>query len=1140
MEEITAAQLLAAIAEGGYFNIGIAIVEMALQLAGIPDPLDIILSQFSGRPKMDATIDEAKIFSGYTSPVLKLLGVGAADCVNRNIPLSSPDAAPWFGPYFEAAVKIENVIRWNSQDASAASVDAATLATAMHEAGNPSQGPPVTLTAVQSAYSSFLAAQRAGSTEYTNQILALKNQDPAGSSVAIQQGWASNMVEQFPQNATPPGQPGKGPPGKGPGTGPGGSKPPPPPPSPVTLTLSVTDGQKLSGYITLFGEYHGYPGPDPVFQWEIDSTLEPYGAFYPWNTAEVSNGEHAVRLNLLSHGAIVATDRILVDVQNGDTGGQEPGTGPAGLRCNLQPGETIGQTYGLIGTWNTSAYPDAHIQWLIDNQNLGTGNQLNLDTTKYENGEHELTVECVGQRGLVHQTLRITFYVANQGNKPPPPPGGSGTPPEQPEFPWQTWFKVCTEPVPCDTLNDGEISYTQGLANIAHAIYDFYLLYQQAQNDDCCGQVVGSLGAINNSLAKVVQSLNSTSDTGRLVSALNTIAHSLNEATAALDRTGPGLTSLGEELTAALAPLKEIASTLADDACCENIVNALKELGNNEVVPEAWIQALIETGALPPQFAGLVQGTTWLQVLSALFGVIVRINKWMYDELEPARDWLFQLLQKIFATVPLVAQEYIPNFNANSSLGAETIAETAALLGVWVNKALTAIVGTAVGEMITLYEADISKIDTSTIAGTNQATEVLLSRSLAFGVAAHCIAFLSEIPFFNKLMGFKELAALVAEYSGFKEVVTQTHRPFLNAAVGRPATYATNREYPTTLPPAQAGFTWYARRLLPSNDATFLAASSGLAEKWINAEYAAAWRPISPRAMVNLLTDQPIDVPKLNLALEDNSYSPANVSFMSAAIQYASTKTLRNSYANEAIQAYQHGVMPDSELDQILENLGWSSDAKYYVIQRAALARRVTLATKVEGQIVPLVAAGSVTPEEGTQQLEAAGIQPWYADLEITLATTKATIAEAKREAAAERKAQLQTQRNLTRASVAEYRVGRLNNETLTAALATLGLEPSLIASILAVEEAAMTGRLRLVYGKMLLPDAAKILTEQVSAIEAQVKAQLISYVDAATQLLNLGIEAPQVHALVADWAASITKSPGPDVRVNPITGIRQ
>jgi hypothetical protein len=227
--------------------------------------------------------------------------------------------------------------------------------------------------------------------------------------------------------------------------------------------------------------------------------------------------------------------------------------------------------------------------------------------------------------------------------------------------------------------------------------------------------------------------------------------------------------------------------------------------------------------------------------------------------------------------------------------------------------------------------------------------------------------------------------------------------------------------------------------------------------------------------------------------------------------------------------------MADAELRQSLTDLGWSNDAVNLVIQRAALQRRVTLAQKVEQQIIPLVAQGSITSDAGLQQLEAAGVQPWHAELDITLATTKATIHAAKLEAALEERELRQTQRNLTRAAIAEFQSGTIDGAALTAQLVLIGLPASLIASIVSVQEATRVGRARSVYGKLLSPADAKLLTERVAAIAQQYKDTLISAAVAEAQLKQLGVDAADITALIARWAASLKKKPGSAVLLPPV-----
>lgn len=252
------------------------------------------------------------------------------------------------------------------------------------------------------------------------------------------------------------------------------------------------------------------------------------------------------------------------------------------------------------------------------------------------------------------------------------------------------------------------------------------------------------------------------------------------------------------------------------------------------------------------------------------------------------------------------------------------------------------------------------------------------------------------------------------------------------------------------------------------------------------------------------------------------------------AMQYASLRNVRNSFVSELITAYGAGVVADDELQSSLESIGWSPDAIQLVKQRALIARRVVLAKEVEAAVTAEVKQGYMDGPTGEQQLEAAGVQPWLAQLKITLAETQATLHAARAAATEAARETVREQRNLTKAAIAEYQRGVLDEVALAAALAAIGLNPSLVASIVAVQEAARTGKSRFVYGQLLSADDAKLLTEKVQAIADQVKKQLITVDQARNTLQAYGIEQSHVEALLARWVAMIGKATTTGILLTP------
>jgi hypothetical protein len=425
-------------------------------------------------------------------------------------------------------------------------------------------------------------------------------------------------------------------------------------------------------------------------------------------------------------------------------------------------------------------------------------------------------------------------------------------------------------------------------------------------------------------------------------------------------------------------------------------------------------------------------------------------------------------------------------------------------------------------------KTNIKPSDWNAIAGDAMADAV------GFGLGSFATSAAFEAAFPEKLNTLNSLGPMLATLSGFEEVSRAAIRPVLINGIAVPAGYDSNSKFRSHLPALGATLALWARRKITNAERDTLLAYNGMSPDWVAALQAGAYRPLQPRMLVNLLRDQPIDRATLVAMLEDAALSPANVQLLADKIIYNSDANVRNSLLSALITGYGKGVTSDQELNDALTQFNFSSEAKQYVTAHVLILRREVLAAEAEKTVVPLVANGNVSADEGLQQLEAAGVQPWYAELQITLATTRATIHAAKLEAAAERKLTLARQREATRAAVAEFEVGTLDAAALTAALLLAGLDPVLAASVVAVEEAKRAGRLRVVYGQLLSPADAKLLTEKVAAIEQQTKDQLITLGQAAAQLTGLNIDAPEIEALIARWAATLKKSPGAAVLLPP------
>jgi hypothetical protein len=161
-----------------------------------------------------------------------------------------------------------------------------------------------------------------------------------------------------------------------------------------------------------------------------------------------------------------------------------------------------------------------------------------------------------------------------------------------------------------------------------------------------------------------------------------------------------------------------------------------------------------------------------------------------------------------------------------------------------------------------------------------------------------------------------------------------------------------------------------------------------------------------------------------------------------------------------------------------------------------------------------------LTAPEGFNALTAAGIQDWEANLKVTLAETRASLNLNKKTLAAEAKLAHERARSGARTAIVEFRTGNLDTAGLGAALLASQVDPLIATLTVATESAIQQGKLKLVFGQLLDPKAAKVLTDQVAALEAQYKKQLIDDATIVAQLKSLNVDQGEAAALIAHWAA--------------------
>lgn len=743
----------------------------------------------------------------------------------------------------------------------------------------------------------------------------------------------------------------------------------------------------------------------------------------------------------------------------------------------------------------------------------------------------------------------ITQVLSEQKPPPTPPPGQPppGRPPRQvpppgPTQPPPTPLTSCESGDPnADEILDLCNAVNGSLAAILAALKGAPAGGGDGTTDACCTAVVAALAQVAQQLTIIASALTFGGKGGGGGGSgidLSGIQAALGELVTAVQAYPPALQACCTAITNQLGGIADAVKN-ATGTDVSGIVKALDAANAMADVPQAIIDAVANTGLVNAQDAQLAGGGPWAWINTLLH------DEWRKLNHPPSPEEVAALkADPVFgpgATAALTGKP-MPAFK-------ELLKTTPSVIGEMLLKLFQIVMeGTfdagklvmqpPIKEMLAIHQDAIAKMVNVKPGDEVETASTLLVEAMTFGMAAHWAAYAAELVDPGKHVGLNSSAAMLAEFAGFQELMKGIIGVEVRQAISLPHTYKVNAQARAMVPAMGAALGLMARRKIPVATAEQLLAYAGLSPDYVTAMEAGAYRPLQPRTLVQAFLDQPIDQNALQGYLQDASLSPTNVHVLADAITYKSISNVRNSYLSALIAGYGKGVVGDEELQEALTDFNFSPKAQQYVKAHVLILRREALAQETKTTVTNLVASGGMTPDQGLQALEAAGIQPWAAQLDITLATTRADVLKLKKELALEAKTLLLEQRNATRAAVAEFQRGAINEAGLTAALVAIGLDQVLIASVVAVQDATRSGRMKYLYGQLLSPADARVLTERVAAIEAQIKKQLITIDQGLAQLKQLRVDDADANAIVAKVAASLAAASTRDVLLSPITGL--
>ena len=191
--------------------------------------------------------------------------------------------------------------------------------------------------------------------------------------------------------------------------------------------------------------------------------------------------------------------------------------------------------------------------------------------------------------------------------------------------------------------------------------------------------------------------------------------------------------------------------------------------------------------------------------------------------------------------------------------------------------------------------------------------------AFGFGMSSAAVTAAFEAVFPEKLNTLNGVGPMFSKMAGFDEVVEQIRDPLYANAFGKSAEYHYRSIFKPEYPDEGDAVTWHSRRLLTDDQLREIFAISGLKQQYEAPYVASAYRAIQPRALATLLIDSPFPTAEVQSALEFAGLRPQDVAFMLPALEYNSTRNVRQQYLSAAVRSTELGTMTPAELTGVLE-----------------------------------------------------------------------------------------------------------------------------------------------------------------------------------------------------------------------------
>ena len=665
---------------------------------------------------------------------------------------------------------------------------------------------------------------------------------------------------------------------------------------------------------------------------------------------------------------------------------------------------------------------------------------------------------------------------------PPPPPPPPSPPPPPPESDTSD-----------DEVQDLNTSTSGYLYTIAQTLQQLTQPSGNPQSDECCQNVVIAINAVAAAVTAAAQPPASSgpapapADLSGIVAALDQLVTAGQTWLGLFPTNVAGLDGTLQSIATA------IASTPGTDL--SQVVAQLSKIFGTIDTPLAMFQQLADDGYFDPSYL-----TYFGQGATAPAGAYRELaGDWEWLRAKVKSWWGYDIGPPRTPTTPPPN----PKAPAISGLTAYLNTTDAAILPI-----LQPLIATVIGQLKPASAPAIGVYGVSPDQPVASAVSVALTAS----VAAWAMSYLG----IDAGEPLAHIAELVAGAIGFEELRDVQIAPLVRNGLAKVADMQARAAFQQDLPGTSELQGLVARGILTSARSTQLIPFNGTPAELVPMLQAASYRGLNARQMLRLIETDLFTPSDIADELTFAGIRPASQNRMLTAAPFLATASQRSSLIAAYESAYVAGLYADADLLTAIADAQQNTDLGNLVLQRAKVQQLVAETKALEAEYSALYKGGLMDDATYRANLAAIGLQPAAVNMIAGKAEAAAQVTLQKQTTSAEKALERTTDAKARQTAMANFKSGNINAAGLAAALVATGLTVAQTAAWVDLAQLSFAGALRFVYGQQLTQPAATLLRQRVSAIEDQLKRQLITNATATSQLTALGIGPRYINAIIA------------------------